>query len=487
MQFNRAAAARPRLGRTGSGRRWRDAGPPHDYDHRSRRSSLTSLAGVSVNRRQFSRIALGTFGAAAYAPLEVLGRAASPTPLLRVNRERLMRNLMGLAEYGKNPAGGVSRVAYSEADRGGRELVMGLARAAGLEPRVDVAGNIVARRDGSDRSLPPISIGSHIDSVPDGGNYDGTVGSLGAIEVAHVLREAGTSLRHPLELIIFQNEEGGLVGSRALSGERTDLSLVSRSGKTLRDGIAFIGGDPARIAEARRERGSVAAYVELHIEQGGILERERTPIGIVEGIVGIDWWDVTVTGVSNHAGTTPMDQRRDALLAAARFIDAVNRVVTSVPGRQVGTVGRIEASPGAPNVIPGTVRLSLEIRDLDAAKMRALFERMRAESERIGAETGTTFAFAPTFRSEPAPCDERVRGAIGEAARSLGLATRSMPSGAGHDAQSMARFAPVGMIFIPSVGGVSHSPRELSHPADIENGSNVLLHTVLMLDRGTHG
>jgi N-carbamoyl-L-amino-acid hydrolase len=403
---------------------------------------------------------------------------------LRVNGQRLNSHLAALAEFGKNPQGGVSRLAYSEADRQGREYVLGLMRAAQLAVSVDAAGNLTGRRAGSDPSLPPLLMGSHIDSVPEGGNYDGDVGSLGAIEVAETLAENKVATRHPLEVIIFQNEEGGLIGSRALSGELTEkeLDLVSRSGKTIREGIKFIGGDPAKLAGVRRRRGDIAAYLELHIEQGGILDTEKIQIGIVEGIVGINWWDVTVEGFANHAGTTPMNGRRDALLAAAKFIEAVNRVVTGVPGRQVGTVGRIQALPGAPNVIPGQVVLSLELRDLDASKIAMLYQKIRAEAEQIAQASGTKFAFTEINVNIPAPTDERIRRLIAEAAKELGLTTRLMPSGAGHDAQDLARLGPVGMIFVPSVGGISHSPREYSRPEDIANGANVLLHTLLKLD-----
>ena len=437
-----------------------------------------------MNRRHFTLRLLGAAGAAALGARPERAVAAIHAPRLRVNGKRLVEHLMGLAEFGKNPQGGVSRVAYTDADRQGREYVMGLMRAAGLAVSVDAAGNITGRRAGRDRRLPPILLGSHIDSVPDGGNYDGDVGSLGAVEVAQTLAEARVVTRHPLEVIVFQNEEGGTVGSRAIVRDLTEreLDAVSRSGKTIREGIRFLGGDPDRLASARRRRGDVAAYLELHIEQGSVLERERIDIGVVEGIVGIGWWDVTVEGFANHAGTTPMDQRRDALLAAAQFVQAVNRVVTSVSGRQVGTVGRIQALPGAPNVIPGKVVLSLELRDLDAAKIASLFERIRDEARRIGEASGTTFDFGETFSSVPAPTDERVRRLIAESARELGLTTKLMPSGAGHDAQEIAQIAPVGMIFVPSVGGISHSPKEFSRPRDIENGANVLLLTLLKID-----
>jgi beta-ureidopropionase / N-carbamoyl-L-amino-acid hydrolase len=442
-----------------------------------------------MNRRDFLAHASAALSAATLTPSA--GVSSSGTrryltqPSLRVNGERLNSHLAALAEFGKNPQGGVSRVAYSDADLAGRRYVMGLMRDAKLDVHIDAAGNMIGKRPGNASNLPPILFGSHIDSVPEGGNYDGDVGSLGAIEVAQTLAERNVITRHPLEVIIFQNEEGGLIGSQALIGELEEphLAIVSRSGKTIRDGISFIGGDPTKIASVKRERGSIAAYIELHIEQGGTLDRDKIDIGIVEGIVGINQWDVTVEGFANHAGTTPMNQRHDALLAAAKFIEAVNRVVTSVPGRQVGTVGRIQAQPGAPNVIPGVVVLSLELRDLDAAKISMLYGRIREEATAIGKASGTTFSFKPINENIPAPTDPRMRQRIGEAARGLGLTTASLPSGAGHDAQDMARIGPVGMIFVPSVGGISHSPRELSRPKDIENGANVLLHTVLAVDR----
>jgi len=432
-----------------------------------------------MNRREFNLSLLSAVGAVAFKPPALRWR---PQP--RVNGQRLNSHLSALAEFGQNAQGGVDRLAYSEADRQGREYVMGLMRAARLEVSIDAAGNLIGRRAGSEPGLPPLLFGSHIDSVPEGGNYDGDVGSLGAIEVAETLAENGVTTRHPLEVIIFQNEEGGLIGSRALDGELTEkeLDLVSRSGKTIREGIRFIGGDPTKLAGVRRQRGEITAYLELHIEQGGILDTEKIDIGIVEGIVGINWWDVTIEGFANHAGTTPMNQRHDALLAAAKFIEAVNRTVTGVPGRQVGTVGRINALPGAPNVIPGKVVLSLELRDLDAAKIQLLYQKIHAEAQQLAQASGTKFSFQEINVNIPAPTDERVRKLIGDSAKELGLTTKLMPSGAGHDAQDMARLAPVGMIFIPSVGGISHSPREFSRPADIVNGANVLLHTLLKLD-----
>ena len=403
---------------------------------------------------------------------------------MHINRNRLLRHLRELAQIGGTPEGGVHRLAYSDEDREACGLVRQLLQAAGLQVRVDAAGNLIGRRAGSDPALPPILLGSHIDTVPNGGRFDGSLGSLAAVEVAHTLAEHDVTTRHPLEIVIFQNEEGGLWGSRAMVGEvsEADLETVSQSGKTIREGIRFLGGNPERLDQARRRAGEVAAYVEVHIEQGSVLEDEGTEIGVVEGIVGIGWWEVVWEGAANHAGTTPMGRRQDALLAAARFVDAVNRTVTRTPGAQVGTVGRLEVSPGAPNVIPGQVTLTLELRDLDAARIDALFGELQAEARAIGGATRTRVEFCPISRIAPAPADPRIRAAIATAATERGLSTRSMPCGAGHDAQSLARIAPAGMIFIPSIGGISHSPRELSRDQDVINGANVLLGTLLRLD-----
>ncbi len=416
-------------------------------------------------------------------PALALWRGQSPSQL-RVNASRLNANLTELAQFGKTPEGGTNRVAYSDADLQARQYAMGLMREAGLEVTVDAAGNILGRRQGTDAALKPLMIGSHIDSVPEGGSYDGQVGSMGAIEVAQTLNENNVRLRHPLEVVIFQNEEGGTIGSIALSRGLTekDLNLVTNSKKTLREGIRFIGGDPDRLTSIVRKKGDIAAYVELHIEQGGILHNEKIDIGVVEGIVGVYWWDVTVEGFANHAGTTPMNQRRDALLAAAKYIEAVNRIVTSISGRQVGTVGKVQAFPGAYNVVPGKVTTSLGLRDLDSAKIQMIFKRIQAEVRQIEAATGTRFEFNQTNASPPALTDKRVQRLVDDSAKQLGLSTKLMPSGAGHDAQEIANLGPVGMIFVPSRDGISHSPREFSKPEDITNGANVLLHTLLKLD-----
>jgi N-carbamoyl-L-amino-acid hydrolase len=433
-----------------------------------------------MNRRDFNSILAG--GLAATVVPSRWARAQSD---LRVNGDRINAHLTALAAFGKNPEGGVSRVAYSDFDRAGRAVVIDWMRAAKLDPAVDFAGNIIGRRAGRDASLKPLLFGSHIDSVPQGGNYDGDVGSLSAIEVAQTFAEHGVVTRHPIEVVVWQNEEGGLYGSRAVSGQlkAAELKGVSNSGKTIEQGITFLGGDVSKLDKVVRRTGDIACYFELHIEQGGTLEAGKIDIGIVEGIVGIKQWEVTVTGFANHAGTTPMNQRHDAMLAAARFVDMVNRVVLSVPGRQVGTVGRIQAFPGAPNVIPGKVVCTLELRDLDDAKIDTLFAKIQTEATKIGSQNGTQFSYSELHVNVSAPSDPRMRKIIADAAGGLKLSSRVMPSGAGHDAQAMAQLGPMGMIFIPSIGGISHSPKEFSRPQDITNGANVLLRSVLAADQ----
>ena len=404
---------------------------------------------------------------------------------LRVDGDRVDANLRRLATFGGTPEGGTSRPAYSDHDLAARDFVAGLMRDADLEVSIDIAGNLIGRRDGSESGLLPIVLGSHTDSVPEGGNYDGQVGTIGAVEVARTLADHGVTTRHPLEFIVFQNEEGGKTGSRALIGivEPHELDLVTASGRTIAEGIRVLGGDPERLGEARRAAASIAAFLELHIEQGAVLYNRGIDVGIVEGIVGIKRWNVTFDGFANHAGTTPMDDRRDALLAAARFIEAVNAVARETPGRHVATVGQIEVSPGAPNVIAGETRVSLEIRDLQMSTVDRLFEEIGRRADAIADASGVAIAFERFYVSHEAPTDPGIRRFIGKVAEDLGLSSLAMPSGAGHDAQSMAVLGPIGMIFVPSVGGISHSPREHSEPDAIVAGVDVLLQALLEIDR----
>ena len=423
--------------------------------------------------------------AGAAASLADLSFAQDATAL-RINPGRLQQSLEGLSVYGRSAGGtfadGVSRVAYSDADVAGRKYAMDLMRAAGLQPRIDTAGNITAVRPGSDSSLKPILFGSHIDSVPSGGNFDGDLGSMAAIEVMHTLQDNRLTTRHPLQTVIWQNEEGGLVGSRIASGDSPDLER-QYNGIRLADGLRKIGGDPARLEPARLAPASFRCYLELHIEQGGTLDKAGIPIGVVEGIVSIDEYAVEIRGFANHAGTTPMPERRNALLAAAKLIEAVQQVVTREPGRQVGTVGHLEVYPNATNVVPGLVKHSIELRDLSPEKIGRLGEEIRRQAQQIAHETNTEITIRHLENDPPAMANPQIQAQIEQAAAGLGLKTMRLPSGAGHDAQMMARLGPMGMIFVPSVSGISHSPKELTRWSDCANGANVLLQTILRMDR----
>ncbi len=408
-----------------------------------------------------------------------------------VNGDRLNRILNDFRRFGGTANGGTTRLAYSDEDLAGRAYARGVMGEAGLDVSVDLAGNLVGRRPGTDPEALPVVIGSHMDSVPAGGSYDGQVGSAGALEVALTLRDLalrdpGLELRHPLEVVIFQNEEGGKTGSRALVGRVRpfELDIVTASGFTIGDGISRLGGDPARLAEARRTPGRMAAFLELHIEQGGFLEADGVQIGVVEGIVGIRRWNIVVRGAQNHAGTTPMPMRRDALVATADLIRAVHEVATGAPGRQVATVGRIEAVPGAPNVVPGEVRATLEIRDLAMERISEIFAAIERRARAIESDRKVTVAFVPFYESLAAPTAPHLREIVARSAEALGYSHVRMPSGAGHDAQSMAELGPVGMIFVPSRGGISHSPAEFTPPEDVTRGANVLLGAVLGVGGG---
>jgi beta-ureidopropionase / N-carbamoyl-L-amino-acid hydrolase len=404
----------------------------------------------------------------------------------QINADRLHENLMTLATYGKNAQGGSDRVAFSSHDIEARRYMKSLMEKAGLEVSVDFAGNMIGRKQGKNSNLNPISFGSHIDEVPNGGDYDGPVGSLGAIEVVQTLTENGYVTDHPLEVIIFTNEEGGVVGSRAIVGalNQQALQVVSNAGVTQAEGIKLLGGDPSRISELKRNPGDVAAFLELHIEQGGNLYNEKLDIGVVEGIVAIEWWEISFKGKANHAGTTPMDLRKDPMLPAAELILEVNRIVNSFEGRQVGTVGKIQAFPGAGNVIPGEVKLNLEIRDLSSEKIWTIYQEIEAKAKELAAKSGIELEIKHIeVASKPALANPMIRKIIQNQAEKLGFTTKSLPSGAGHDAQEMARIAPMGMIFIPSKDGISHAPEEFSTKEDIANGANVLLQTILELDK----
>ena len=408
-----------------------------------------------------------------------------------INAARLRERIEKLSEFGRPPGGtfadGVSRVAFSDADIAGRAYVRSLIVSAGLMPRVDAAGNISAIRSGSGNNMQPVLIGSHIDTVPNGGNFDGVLGSLSAIEVVQALKDADVTTKRPIEVVIWANEEGvafnnGLYGSRAAAGklEPGELDTVWE-GMRKSSAIGRIDGDAGGIAKAQRKPGSFHAYVELHIEQGGVLDKAGVPIGIVEGIVAIDRYDVEIHGVANHAGTTPMPERKDALLAAAQLIQAVNEIVRREPGAQVGTVGQLAVTPNAPNVVPGLVKMTVELRDLSSAKIARLGELVKQRAQVIAGQTQTQIDLRPAAHHAEAIANADIQSTIENVCQRMDIQTRRLASGAGHDAQMMATLGRMGMIFVPSVGGISHSPKEFTRWEDCARGADVLLKTVLEL------
>ncbi|MBA4259808.1 MAG: Zn-dependent hydrolase [Chitinophaga sp.] len=432
-----------------------------------------------IKQSSFTAIGMGVLGS-------LIANNKNSFSNLTVNSKRIESRIFELAKFGVDEKGRGYRVAYTKGDLEGRAWFMELMKKAGLNPTIDAAGNIIGKRDGKNPSLKPIAFGSHIDMVPDGGNYDGTLGSIAALELIEIFNENNIVTEHPLEVIIFGNEEGGTIGSKAMVGDITSdgLKQKSQSGLTMGEGIKAIGGNPENIQSCIRKKGDIHSWVELHIEQGGILEREKIQIGVVEGIVGIVHWEVTVEGFANHAGATPMNMRQDALLAASKFIIAVNEVINSVKGSQVGTIGKIAVQPGAYNVIPGKVQLGLEIRDLNASKIENLFKEIEKRAATIATSSKTTIKFErQANESKPALTDKKLQQIINTTAKALGFTTKFMQSGAGHDSQHIAAIAPSAMIFIPSIGGISHSPKEFSTATDMANGANVLIQTILQIDK----
>jgi N-carbamoyl-L-amino-acid hydrolase len=405
-----------------------------------------------------------------------------------VDSQRLQGNLEKLSEFGRNPEGGVTRIGYSETDMAAREYVMGLMKNAGLEVRIDPAGNIFGRRPGMEK-LPILLFGSHIDSVMHGGNYDGDVGSLGAIEVIRALNDGSIKTRHPLEVVVWTNEEGnhfglGTLGSGVAAGLLGPeiLGRKDDQGLTVADWLRRYGQDPSRLTEARIPKGALAGFVELHIEQGPNLDEGKIPIGVVQGIVGLKRRKCVVTGFANHAGTTPMNRRKDALAAASKDVLAVREVVRAETGRQVGTVGYMKVEPGAINVIPGHVEFPVELRDLDAAKIDRMWEQVQERFKQTDKEENVATECTPLDDVDPARSDPAMQSAIRDAAKSLGLATMDLPSAAVQDSQQIAKIAPMGMIFVPSRDGISHSPKEFTSWQDVANGAEVLYRVVLLLD-----
>lgn len=401
--------------------------------------------------------------------------------MLRIDQEALWADLQALAQIGATEAGGVTRLGYTAADLAGRDWVAAKMRALGMQVRVDAAGNLIGRLPGRE-DLPAIAMGSHTDTVPNGGRFDGALGVVAALHAVEALQARGQTLRHPVEVISFACEEavygGGTLGSLAMVG-RWDPAILTRpvpGGGTLRERITAAHLDPDAMATAARAPGELAAFLELHIEQGQVLEHRGTTIGLVEGIVGINRYAVTFTGQANHAGTTPMEIRDDALVKAAEYTLAVRDLGASRPAT-VATVGQLQVAPGAPTVIPGQVDLSIDLRSLDVQTLAEL----EGELERRALVLGGSFR--STSRKPPVRSSPALLAALQAGCERSGLDYHYMPSGAGHDAMCMAFICPVAMIFVPSKGGRSHSPVEWTDPAHCAAGAELLVAALSHLDQ----
>ena len=406
--------------------------------------------------------------------------------MLRVDSHRLRADFDALAAIGRTPEGGVSRPTFSEGHLAARAWLLDRAAAAGFATRVDAAGNHSALLPVPDQDAPTLLLGSHLDSVPDGGRFDGGLGVVAALEVLRVVRDARVELGVALEAIDFTDEEGtlvGLLGSAAVAGtlERDALERARGGRDALRAGLARAGLVEERLGEARRDPASVAGYLELHVEQGPLLERDGADIGIVTAIVGARSFRLEFLGAARHAGTTPMRERRDAAVGAAAFVVAARDLVARDYPACVATVGNVEVEPGAFNVIPRRARLALEFRSLDTQRLDDLEAELLALARHAAATNGIELEIAPAGRWEATPLDEGVRAAIGRVARALGLRTLDLASGAGHDAQALAAVTRSGMVFVPSRDGVSHASDEHTDWDDCLSGANVLLNAALDL------
>ncbi len=399
--------------------------------------------------------------------------------LIDIDRLRVDIQELGAIGYDAQTKG-INRIGFSKADYEGRLWLMDRFRQEGLSPYMDGACNVICRY--GDEDAPAVMIGSHLDSVPDGGLFDGALGVLSGLEVLRIIKNSGIALKHPIEIVAFSEEEGrfgGMFGVQSLCGLIDPAwisSVQDADGIFLKDEMEALGLDPMVALNAYRSPESIEAYLELHIEQGPVLEEMKRTIGIVEGITGVFDWSVRLTGEANHSGTTPMDQRRDAFLGLCNFGHAFPQLIAD-HGSQISrlTIGKVELKPGFAHVVPGEVQFSFSGRDLSENVMRDLANASRELLSCIAREKNLMFEYEEKSWLSPKHCDAGIVTMLANEAENLGHEPVLMPSGAGHDAQFMTELTKAGMIFVPSVGGISHSPKEWTNWNDIEKGANVLL------------
>ncbi len=404
---------------------------------------------------------------------------------LRINGKRLWDSLMELAEIGGTPKGGVCRLALTDLDKKGRDLVVGWAKEAGMTITTDKIGNVFMRRKGKNDALPPIMCGSHIDTQPTGGKFDGNYGVLAGIEVVRTLNDSGIDTDAPIEVAFWTNEEGSrfvpvMMGSGVFAGAFTlehAYAAKDTAGKTVGEELARIG----YVGEEEPGKHPIGAYFEAHIEQGPVLEDANITIGIVTGVLGLRWYDCVVTGMEAHAGPTPMALRKDALQVATRIMQETVAIALRYPPYGRGTVGMVHIHPNSRNVIPGQVKFSIDLRNVDSERLDKMDAEIRAFIEKTAKESGLPITIEQVSYFPPCPFEKGCVDAVASGAKTLGYSSMEAVSGAGHDAVYMARLAPAGMIFVPCKDGISHNEIEDAKPEHLEAGCNVLLHA--MLDR----
>lgn len=411
--------------------------------------------------------------------------ASTVIAALQVNGDRLDHAVKTIGMIGALPNGGVRRLAFSPEDIQARKTLQTWMEAAGMTTTIDTAGNLIGCYRGRFPDAPALATGSHLDTVPNAGIYDGSYGVLAGLEVVRTLHENNIRLDHSLELIIFADEERTMIGSKAMAGQaQLDPDYYAHPHYApLPPCLAAIGGDWDRLTEAQRLPGSLAAFVEVHVEQGPVLEAAGGPIGLVTGIVGQRRYSITLEGQASHAGTTPMNMRQDALVAAAQVILAVNRIGTVDQGDQVATVGSMKLAPNVVNTIPGQVEMTLDMRDLSNDRLEHMVATLEQDMAAIAQTTQTRIHLHPKLRNEPVPVNSHIHSTIAQVCEDLNLPSTALPSRASHDAQIMASLTDMGMIFVPSDDGISHAETEYTSPEHCTQGANVLLHTLLRLDR----
>ncbi len=407
---------------------------------------------------------------------------------LTINSKRLYDSLQQLSQIGKNPDGSITRLAFSSADLEARSLVCHWMETSGMSVKIDSAGNLRGIYGGSQDNQQTLATGSHLDTVPCGGEYDGALGVVAGIELIRTLQDRQIRLNHPIEVIVFTDEETTMIGSKAIAGTASvhPEDYQPKIPISIIDAVAKLGGKWERVSQLSQTCKQIAAFIELHVEQGIILEYEQKEIGIVQGIVGQQRYTIKVRGKANHAGTTPMGRRQDALAAAARIVVIVESLAQSQYPNLVATVGAFQVFPNAANIIPGLVEMTVDIRDLDEQVIEHFVQHLKIQLEGIAIATGTAIAMEPLLSVKSTLTTPHIQATIMQVCQNLNLTYTSLPSRASHDAQEIGRSVDMGMIFVPSQGGISHSGEEFTSLHHCTQGANVLLHTLIALDQYYH-